>query len=73
MPTKLLEKAFQEAASLPEDAQNEFAAWILEELAHAARWNHLLKGSQDALSQLAKEARQEYRKDDTELLDPDDL
>lgn len=73
MATKLLERAFQEAASLPEDAQNEFAVWVLEELAHEARWNHLLKESQQALSQLAAEARQEYRKDDAELLDPDDL
>jgi len=62
MATKLLEKAFREAAALPEDAQNEFAAWMLDELAHEEKWNRLLSESQDSLSRLAQEARREHRR-----------
>jgi len=62
MATKLLEKAFREAAALPEDAQNEFAAWILDELAHEEKWNRLLGESQDSLSRLAREALREHRR-----------
>lgn len=73
MATKPLEKAFQEAAALPEDAQNEFAAWMLDELAHEEKWNRLLGESQDSLSRLAREALREHRRGKTESLNPDDL
>lgn len=73
MAKSLLEKAFQEAAALPEDAQDEFAAWILDELAHEEKWNRLLKKSQDSLARLAREALQEHRQGKTESLNPDDL
>jgi hypothetical protein len=66
--TKLLEKAFTEAAKLPELEQDRLANWILEELASDERWQKLLAASEDILSQLADEALDEYRAGKTEAL-----
>ena len=68
-----LEKAFAEAAKLPEDEQEAIAAWILEELASEQRWRGALDGSADALARLADEAAAEYREGRTRPLDPDRL
>ena len=53
---KLLEKAFVEVSQLPEAEQDEFAAWILEELASERRWQAAFADSEDVLPQLANEA-----------------
>ncbi len=71
--TKTLEKAFAEAARLPEQEQNVFANWILEELASEERWQKAFADSADALARLADEALEEYRKGNTRPLDPDQL
>ena len=71
--TKLLEKAFAEAARLPEREQNDFATWILEELTSEQRWEKAFAGSADALARLADEAMAEYRSGETLPLDPDAL
>ncbi|GAB63012.1 conserved hypothetical protein [Candidatus Jettenia caeni] len=59
--TKLLEKAFEEVAKLPEKEQNTFASWILEELASEQRWEKAFTDSQDKLAKLADEALAEHR------------
>lgn len=69
--TLLLEKAFQEAAKLPEQEQDTFAAWILEELESDLHWDALFAQSQDLLAALADEALAEYHRGETQLLDPD--
>ncbi len=71
--TNLLEKAFAKAAQLPEQEQNAFATWILEELESEQRWDKAFADSADALAQLADEALAEHRAGKTMALDPDKL
>ncbi len=71
--TKLLEKAFAQAAQLSEQEQNSVAAWMLEELASEERWQKAFAGSADALARLADEALEEHRKGQTRPLDPNRL
>jgi len=71
--TKLLEKAFAEAAKLPESAQDRIAAQMLEELADDARWDASFAASASTLERLAAEALKEYRAGRTEELGFDDL
>jgi len=71
--TKALKKAFEAASRLPEREQDELATAILEELAADERWEAALAQSQQALEQLAEEARREHREGRTEALDPDAL
>lgn len=59
--TQLLEKAFEKAAELPEEAQDDFAAFILEEFESERRWKEAFDQSQDELERLADEAIDESR------------
>jgi hypothetical protein len=70
MVTKLLEKAFDEAAKLSEEEQRQLAEWILAELDSDERWARAFSDSQDRLVQLADEALQEDAEGKTEDLDP---
>ena len=71
--TKLLEKAFAEAAKLPDDDQDALAQAVLAELASERRWDELFAGSTDVLRELAQEALAEHRAGRTKALDPDTL
>ncbi len=71
--TRLLKEAFSKASELPDEAQDEFARWLLDELVAEGRWGELLDRSGDALSKLANEALSEDGVGDTELLDPKEL
>jgi len=68
-----LELVFAEIEKLPPAEQNEFAAWILEELHSEQRWSKLFAKSRDILSQLADEALVEHKAKKTKKLDPDTL
>ncbi len=68
-----LEEAFAEAAKLPESEQEEFAAWLLEELASERRWQQSLNDSQELLTELADEALAAHSTGQSETLDPDRL
>jgi len=57
--TELIEKAFNEISQLPEKDQEEFAAFLLEELASENRWHTLLSTSAETLEQLARETERE--------------
>lgn len=57
-----LEMAFSEIQKLPPVEQNEFTAWILEELHSEQRWAELFAKSTDLLSHLADEAITEHAK-----------
>ena len=70
--TEMLNKAFEQASELPERDQDEFAAFILEELASEHRWTELFSKSPGVLKQLAQEAREEYLAGDTEPLNLDE-
>ena len=71
--TKMLEKAFAEAARLSEQEQNAFATWMLGELASEERWQKAFAGSADALARLGDEALDEHREGKTRPLNPDRL
>jgi len=71
--TELLEKAFAEAARLPEQDQNSFASWLLAELASERKWEKAFAKSADQLSKLAAEALLEHAEGRTHKLDPDEL
>ncbi len=68
-----LELVFAEIQKLPSVEQNEFAAWILEELRSEERWTKLFAKSHDMLASIADDALVEYRADKTEELDPEQL
>lgn len=71
--TELLEKAFTEAAKLPDEDQDSLANWIMNLLASEQLWDKAFAKSADKLSQLANEALAHYRAGLTEELDPDKL
>lgn len=71
--TNLLERAFAQAATLPEVEQDALAALILAEIESEQRWQHAFAGSQDMLARLADEALEEHRAGETQDLDPDAL
>lgn len=71
--TKLLKKAFAEAAKLPQDAQDRIAAQLLQELADEAKWDVSFAASGSELERLAAEALEEYRAGRTRELGFDEL
>ncbi len=66
--TKLLEKAFQKASSLPVVDQNALAKWLLEELEADKKWELMLAESEDALDKLADKALAAHKKGKTRPL-----
>lgn len=68
-----LELAISEIKKLPPVEQNEFVAWILEELRSEQRWAKLFAQSHDVLSDLADEALAEHKAKKTKKLDPETL
>ncbi|MCC6297992.1 MAG: hypothetical protein IT314_01750 [Anaerolineales bacterium] len=61
-----LELVVSEIEKLPPTEQNEFAAWILEELHSERRWAKLFAESADVLSSLADEALTEHNAKNSE-------
>jgi len=68
-----LELAISEIQKLPPADQNEFVAWILEELHSEQRWAKLFAKSSDMLARLADEALAEHKAKKTQILDPETL
>jgi hypothetical protein len=71
--TKLLEKAFYEAAKLSDIEQNMFAQWVLGELESERKWEKAFSESEDVLSALADEALSEHEQGKTKPLNLDKL
>ena len=63
--TEMLDKAFAQASNLPEDEQNVFAAFMLDELKAEEKWSRLLSNSLSELAELAREARDEFEAGET--------
>jgi hypothetical protein len=59
--TTLLSKAFEKAASLPDQLQNELAEELIEEIEWEKRWNKSLSESSDAIDTLAEKALRDHR------------
>ena len=71
--TKLLERAFEEASKLPEEAQDRLATQLLQELADDEQWTRQFSDSAPELAGLAAEALEEYRAGRTEELGIDEI
>ena len=71
--TQLLEEAIARMRQLPNEEQDAFARWMLEELEDDQRWQKAFDESVDVLEQLADEALAEHHAGKTEELDPDNL
>ena len=71
--TKLLERAFAEAAKLSEAEQELIASRLLAELAAEDDFDRAIAASTDKLATLAADAIAEHRAGLTEELDPDRL
>lgn len=71
--TQTLDAAIAKLASLPPEEQDRVGRWLLEELRDEERWSQQFGGSQDALAQLAAEARGELVAGRAGDLDPKKL
>ena len=71
--TTLLQKAFAEAAKLPEPEQEVLASRLLAELGAEDEFDRAIAGSTDKLAKLAREALAEHRAGKTRPLDPGEL
>jgi len=73
MTTQLLERAFAEAAKLPDRDQDALAALVMEELESEKKWDDAFANSQDMLAQMAEQALVEHKESATRPLDVDTL
>ena len=60
-------------SALPPEGQDRIAQWLLEELQDEERWTEAFSSSQDALSRLADEARDDIKAGRAPQLDRDKL
>lgn len=67
----LLNKLIAKVSDLPNDEQEAFAAFMLDQFESEQRWGDLFSRSQGLLADMADEARREYRAGLTEPLDPE--
>jgi hypothetical protein len=63
--TESLQNAFSFASRLPDEEQDEFAAWMMAELHSESKWNSLFRNSQGLLSQMAEQALSEHLRGET--------
>ena len=71
--TEAVERAFAKVSKLPDDQQEAFAQWILEELESEESWAKSFEKSQDILTMLADKALKDFRDGKTHELDVDSL
>jgi hypothetical protein len=70
--TDLLQRAYNEAAKLPPEEQDELARAVLRAIEDERSWDELFAQSQDLLAEMADEAEAEYNAGKTEPLRIDD-
>lgn len=70
--TDLLQRAYDEAAKLPPEEQDELARAVLRAIEDERSWDELFAQSQDLLADMADEAEAEYNAGKTEPLRVDD-
>ena len=71
--TRALDAAIAKLSELSAEDQDRIARWLLDELEDAELWARQFATSQDALSQLAAEARADRAAGRATELDPDTL
>jgi hypothetical protein len=67
--TKTTKKLVDTLEELPEEEQEDAAAFLLEELKAEQRWAELFAESQEQLSRLADEAIEEFENGETEPME----
>jgi hypothetical protein len=68
---KLLERAIEEAHTLPEAEQEALGALLLEEIESERRWDELFSRPSTVIERMAQEAHEEHEAGRTTPLDPD--
>lgn len=71
--TAILQRAFAEAAKLPEREQDLLAARLLAEIAAENAFDEAISASGSRLVELAEEAIREHQAGETQPLDPERL
>ena len=71
--TDLLSKAFEQAAKLPQNLQDEIAEQLLEDIEGELKWDKTLSESQDKLEKLADQALKEFKAGRTKKMGFDEL
>ena len=66
--TQQLEHAFEKASKLSEIEQNIFAKFVIDELESEQKWDIAFSESEDILTQLAIEAIDDYKNNNSEKL-----
>ncbi|GMU32347.1 MAG: hypothetical protein HS101_12450 [Planctomycetia bacterium] len=66
-----LKDALDRINQLPQEQQEEFAAFILSELQAEERWAGLLSRSTDTLASMANEALEEHHRGETKSFESD--
>ncbi len=67
---KMLQRAFSEAAKLPEDTQEAIASLLMEEIAAERGWDERFANTQDLLGELVRQAREDVARGDVLPYDP---
>ncbi len=73
MTTRPLERAFTEAAKLPDRDQDALAALVMEELESEKKWDNAFADLQDMLARMSEQALAEHKTGETRPLDVDAL
>ena len=63
--SKLLEKALEKVAVLPQDEQDAIASQILADLADEDSWKKRFAEKRDVIGRMAQEALEEHRRGET--------
>lgn len=71
--TRTLDTAIAKLATLPPEEQDRLGHWLLDELQDNEHWGRQFVASQDALSQLATEARADRAAGRTRPVDPEQM
>lgn len=71
--TRSLEQAFEQAAALPPELQDEFGALFIAELKSERRWQELFSQSHDLLAKMGQEAIEDFHAGRTSEIGWDEL
>jgi len=71
--TELLQKAFEQAAQLPDDLQDDVAARLLEDIEGELHWDETFRRSEDLLEKLADRALAQFAAGKTQRKGFDEL
>ena len=68
--SRAFDTAIEKMSALPPEEQDRIAQWLLDELLDEERWTEVFSSSQEALSRLADEARDDIKAGRATQLDP---